>query len=404
MFEQFETISTLLQPGVLIPEEYFKYFSHLPSFVYGFLAAFILTPIIGYIAKKIGATYKPMQKQKDREFDNAQKAIHEVETPALGGMAITIPLFIFIIVTYGFTEITIPLLIALGILILNGILDDVIVIPSTIQLLLQTLAAVVIAFSSINLASVNNPFGGLIDLNWGEASFNFIGIFWQFIFPGDLLLIAWILICNISMKVVGGSPALIESNSFIAFVLLFILGVRTTSDFVTVNSIFIAGSLLGLIIFAFPPEKIFSGASGKGIYGFLIAIFAIINGAKFATTLLIILMPIIDFSFVLIKRMIVHKIVNPFKLMKISDTNHLHHQLIALGFSRRKVLLIETSITLLIGSIAVFSTGAFKFFFIIFSFFILVTGILIVHWIKNRFDKKKAEPVEEKSPEAKYVY
>jgi UDP-GlcNAc:undecaprenyl-phosphate GlcNAc-1-phosphate transferase len=397
-------ISDLLKPGVIFSEEYLKYIVHLPNFVYGFLIALLLTPIIGKLAFKYGITYKPASKRLGKDYDNAEKAIHDVETPALGGLAVTLPLLIFVIVMFGWNSISAPFIIALTIMIVGSTLDDIYNLPAIAQLGTQLLASAVIAFSIIDISIIASPFGGIVNLNWANLSFSAFNIPWNLIFPGEFILVAWIMICINAVKWVGGSPGLMESNSFVAFILLYILGIRTASDFVTVNSIFIAGGLLGFLVFAFPPQKIFSGTPGKALYGFIIAVFAIINGAKFASTLMILLLPILDFAFVIIKRIIKHKEFNPVKLMRLNGKDHLHHQLISLGLSRKQVLMAESSITLFIGSIAILSTGASKLFLLVIAAFLILTGILAINIFKQKAEEKRVKELEPESPESKYTY
>ena len=46
----------------------------------------------------MGVTYRPRTKRRGREYDNPEKALHDKETPSLGGLAITIPLLFAILV------------------------------------------------------------------------------------------------------------------------------------------------------------------------------------------------------------------------------------------------------------------------------------------------------------------
>lgn len=387
-----------------LPEEYRRYLMFLPLLFIGFLATLLLAPIIGKIAFKFGITYKPHEKRKGKEFDNPEKHIHDRETPIPGGLAITIPLFIFILVFFKLDSVTIPFMFAFGVLIISSALDDIFNLPAIAQALAQIVAASIIAFSVVDLAFVNNPFGGIINLDWAHLSFDLFGLPMNFVFPGDLILIAFIGVCINAMKWVGGSPGLMESNSLIAFLMLFLIGVRTFSEFVSASSIFVVGALFGLLFYAFPPQKIFSGSSFKSISGFLIAVFAIINGSKFATGIMILLLPLADFLYVIIKRYIAYRPRNPLQLIRINDTNHLHHQLLGLGLSARQVLMAETSITLFIGAIAVFSTGTMKFFAILIFGFLLLGGISLTHILRGRKAKKDAEEKAKQTPESKYVY
>lgn len=376
-----------------------RYIVYWPLFVIGLVLSFILTPLLGKLAYKWGVTYRPRTKRRDREYDNPEKALHDKETPSLGGLAITIPLLFAILVFFRLDAFTIPIIISLFILVLGSILDDIFNLPSKVQLFFQIFASLIVAFSIIDLTHISffsSDFINLTSLIW---RFNLFSIPFSFVFPGDLILFLWILLCINSVKWVGGSPGLIESYSLVIFVLLFIIGVRTYSLFTSSLSVFISGGLLSLLFFAFPPPKIMSGSTGKSLYGFLISILALITGIKFSITIMLVALPVIDSMFVLINRYITYKPKNLLELMRINDTSHLHHKLLQLNLSSRQVLLIETTFALLIGSIAILSVGAFRYFALIFTLFLIIAFIAYINY---RASKKESE--ERKSPESKYSY
>ncbi|OGC38096.1 hypothetical protein A2436_02620, partial [candidate division WS6 bacterium RIFOXYC1_FULL_33_9] len=346
-----------------------------------------------------GVTYQPKTKRKGREFDNAEKAIHEVETPALGGLAVTLPILIAIPILFKLDALTIPILIASAILVIGSTLDDIFNLPAKVQLGYQLLAASTIAVSIIDLSSISFFADDLLNLTSATWSTTILSIPLSFVFPGDLILIVWIFLCINSVKWVGGSPGLIESYSLNIFILLFLIAVRTFSLFTSTLSILIAGSLLGLLYFAFPPPKIMSGSSGKTAYGFFISVLALISGVKFSTTIMLLALPIIDALYVILYRYIKYKPKNPIELIKINDTSHFHHRLLALNLSTKQTLLIETSISILIGSLAILTTGAMRYFALIFSL-ALVIGLIV--FINYKANKKEIE--KERSPESKYSY
>jgi UDP-GlcNAc:undecaprenyl-phosphate/decaprenyl-phosphate GlcNAc-1-phosphate transferase len=400
----FSSANLLLQkflesiPNISIGSEYLKYLEFWPIFLIGLISSFILTPLIGYIAIKGDITYKPHTKRKGREFDNQAKAMHEGITPALGGLAISIPIFVAILLFFKIDGFTIPILIALGILILGSFLDDVFNLPAGIQFLYQILAAGIIAFSIIDLTSISFLD---IELQRRTLSFSLIGIQQSFVFPGDLILFIWILICINSVKWTAGSPGIVEANSFVIFSLIFIIAVREASLFSSTLSILTAGTLLTFLYFAFPPQKIMSGSVGKTIYGFLICLLAIIADIKISTTIMLLLLPLIDFIYVIIKRIFINKPKNIMELMKINDTNHLHHQLLKLNISRKNVVLIEMSATLLLGSFAILTTGALRYFAIILG---IAIGMAFIVFINIKATTRQEDDEEPKSPESKYSY
>lgn len=157
--------------------------------------------------------------------------------------------------------------------------------------------------------------------------------------------------------------------------------------------------MISLLYFAYPSPKIMSGSSGKSIYGFLIAILALISGVKFSTTLMLLALPIIDALYVIIYRSFKYKPKNPLELMKINDTSHLHHRLLKLDLTSKQVLLIETVLSLVIGSLAILTTGALRYFALIFGIAFVISFIVFINYRANKKEESK-----EKSPESKYSY
>ena len=271
-------LENLLKIGsVDTASQYSKYLNYWPVLLIGLIFSILILPIIGKLATKFGITYKPGVKRKNREFDNPQKAIHEKETPALGGLAVTIPLLIAIPVFFRFDPVITAITIALSILVIGSLLDDLFNLPAKIQLGYQILAALVIAFSVIDLSGISFFTNDLLNLKQSLWSTNIFSMPISFVFPGDLILIFWILLCINAVKWVGGSPGLVESYSLSIFMLLFVISVRTYSLFSSTLSILISGTLIPLLYFAFPPPKVMSGSSGKSVYGFLISILALIK-------------------------------------------------------------------------------------------------------------------------------
>ncbi len=383
-----------------LPESWDKYVAFLPIFLIGFISTLILAPIIGKIAWKHGYTYKPGIKRVDKDFDNPEKALHEGETPALGGLSITIPAFIIMTLSFQLNSFTIPILLALLILIIGSALDDIYNLDSKIQLLFQVVASAIIMFSVIDLSQIGIFSNELINLSAFTWQFNLLGLPLSLALPGDIFLFFWLMLCINSVKWVGGSPGLIESYSSVIFMLLFIIGIRVSSDFSATTAIVITGSLIMFLMFAVPPQKIMSGSPGKSVFGFVIALLALISDSKISTSIMLIGLPLLDALYVVIRRIIVHKPKSLVELMKINDATHFHHQLLKLKLSRRQILLVEGAIALFVGSIAIATTGALRYFLVILGLTVLIMLIAIINFKASQEEKKK----KEESPESKYSY
>ena len=375
-----------------------KYLHFLPIFILGAIATLILTPIVGKIALKYDITYKPGVKRKGRDFDNQQKALHEGVTPALGGLAITIPVFIAILLFFKIDSFTLPILVALLILMVGSALDDIFNLSARTQFIYQLLAAGIIAFSVINLTNLSIFNIQLDAYTW---NFSLFGIQQSLVLPGDIFLILWLVACINAFKWTAGSPGIIESNSLVIFLLIFVIGIRFSSIFSTTISMLIAGGLSLFLVFALPPQKIMTGSAGKSVYGFLICVLSIITDTKLSTTIILLALPIIDFAYVIIKRYIVHKPKSFKELLKINGPDHFHHQLIKLGLNRMQIVLVEMTITLLLGSFAILTTGAFTYFSLV---FVIAISIGTIVFINIKASKKQEKEEKEESPESKYSY
>ncbi len=383
----------------LLGEVWAKYLQFLPIFIIGIISSLILTPIIGYIANKYDITYKPGVKRQGRDFDNQEKAIHEGITPSLGGLAITIPLLLAIIFFFKMDSTTIPILISILILIIGSTLDDIFNLPAKTQLLYQLAASIIIAFSIINLTNLS-----IINIPLDAFTWNFklLGIQNSFVFPGDLIAILWILVCINAYKWTAGSPGIIEGNSIIIFLLIFVIAVRFNILFSSTLSILITGGMIIFFIFALPPQKIMTGSAGKSIYGFLICVLSILANAKLSTSIILLIIPLLDFIFVIIKRYITYKPKSISELMRINGPDHFHHQLIKIGLTRKQVVLVEISLTLFFGSFAILTAETVRYFAIVLAI-ALATGVIVYANIRA-IKKGQKKEINKESPESRFSY
>jgi UDP-GlcNAc:undecaprenyl-phosphate GlcNAc-1-phosphate transferase len=383
-------------PTVIQNSVYGKYLEYWPIFLIGVLAALFLTPLIGKFALKNNITYVPKKGRTD--FDNPEKALHKGITPSLGGLAITIPTLLAIIFFFKLDSFTIPIIASLSVLIIGATLDDIFNLSPKIQILYQIIAAGIIAFSVLSITSIP-----LFDIDLSMFTFDFavFGIQQSLAIPGDIFLFIWLIVCINAVKWTAGSPGIIEANSLVIFSLIFIIAIRDSSIFSSSISALVSGCLLVFLIFAFPPQKIMTGSAGKSVYGFLVCILAIVADAKISTTVMLLMLPLIDFVYVIVKRVLIYKPKSFGELMKLSGPDHLHHQLMKLDLSRPQLVLVEMSATLFLGSFAILTTGALRYFTLTIS---LALGIAFIVYTNIRASRKKKKEEEKESPESKYSY
>ena len=118
--------------------------------------------------------------------------------------------------------------------------------------------------------------------------------------------------------------------------------------------------------------------------GFMLAIFAIISGGKFATAALVLGLPILDAFWVIIRRLA--KKQSPWQ----ADRRHLHHRLLDAGLSQRQAVLTLYVISAGFGIIALSSGTREKFIaaFYLLGLIIFIAVILLSLELKGRNEKK----------------
>src|SRR4029079_11274686 len=111
--------------------------------------------------------------------------------------------------------------------------------------------------------------------------------------------------------------------------------------FVAATLSILLGSLLGLLIWNFPPASIFMGDSGSLVIGFVLGVLTIrttflARGADFRAGWYGVLAPLIVMALPLYDLVVVSMIrLSRGKSPFVGDTNHFSHRLVARGMSRR---------------------------------------------------------------------
>lgn len=329
-----------------------------------FLLAFLFTPIVRnyFIKKKL--VEDPVEKQKKTGNATALSTV-----PRGGGIPIFVAFILTIILLLPLDKHIIGIIIACTLTLIVGIFDDLFDISPKLRLFTNVVSAIAIVSSGIGIAYISNPFGGTIDLSFLKYNFVLFGQAHSIWIISDLLAIIWITWCT---NIVGWSTGVDgQLPGFTAISALFIgfLGMRFSGDTsqwpVIILALALAGSYLGFLPYNIFPQSIMPGYSGKSLAGLLLAVLSILSGAKLATLLLILGIPMIDAVFVIIKR--VRKKKSIFK----SDNNHLHHTLLSLGWSRRQISVFYWGISFVLGSISLFLNSSQKFYTFIGIFILL---------------------------------
>ena len=126
------------------------------------------------------------------------------------------------------------------------------------------------------------------------------------------------------------------------------------------------GATLGFLVYNFNPAKIFMGG-GSAFLGYTLGALSIIGGAKMATILLVMGLPLLDVAWQIIRRLREGK--NPM----MGDRGHLHFRLVDMGYSQRTIVIGYYLFCAAFGAIALVTAS--RFFKLI---SLLVMGALLV--------------------------
>jgi UDP-GlcNAc:undecaprenyl-phosphate GlcNAc-1-phosphate transferase len=263
-----------------------------------------------------------------------------------------------------------PILI-LGII---SFLDDRKNLPVAPRAIIQIAIATFVFWSGIKINFIGNPFSEFF-----HTSENFELANWQWL--SFVLTVGWIIGLQNAMNFFDGLKGLSVGVSGIGFLTLAILGLIRPELFLdplhtnlTMTNFYLAGLCFGAFFF-FWRGKIILGDTGSQILGFLLAVFSIFSGAKIATILLVLGVPILDAFVVTFRRVFIQR-KSPFQ----GDLSHIHHNL-SRRIGENKAVILLLFLSAILGAIAIFFTHFEKMIALLTAFsFVLVFDL----WASRR--------------------
>jgi len=345
-------------------------------FLFSLLLTAVSTPVALFFLKKFNVVDDP-NKHKHPAI------LHKKPIPRGGGIPLFIGAFVACIIFLPLDKIIIATLIASFISLLVGVLDDKFDISPYARFLVNILCAIFVVFMGASIPFITNPFGGILFLNSIHLPF-LQGLSLPLV--SDLIAVLWIVwvmnMLNWSKGVDGQMPGIVAISAIIIGILsLRFSPLDATSTTAAMLSFIVAGASLGFLIFNFYPAKIFPGYGATSIY-LLLAVASILSGAKLATAILVMGVPMTDGLFTILRRILSGK--SPFW----HDKKHLHHLLLNLGLSQRRVALFYWIVSAILGAIALVLSSKGKLFAIIMLVILVGGALLFLHFLINKTDDK----------------
>ena len=164
-----------------------------------------------------------------------------------------------------------------------------------------------------------------------------------------VITIVWLVGITNAFNLIDGLDGLASGAAL--FSSLVILGVSISQErtLMIVVSLVLCGALAGFLRYNFNPASIFLGDSGALFTGFLLAALSVLGTQK-ATTAVAIVVPILAFGFPVVDTaMTMGRRLVSRKPVFQGDSEHIHHMLLARGWSQRRAALVLYGVCALFG-------------------------------------------------------
>ena len=365
------------------------------SFLLAFIVSFMVTPYSIKIAEKIGAIDIPKDDRRMRK-----KSI-----PKLGGLAVITGFAISLIYLISVMNIegSINLFdeneylkkligVGLGVIIITitGVIDDTKTLKPLQKLFGQVLAAIVAVSFGIKIGAEDIPFVANMEIANEISTF---------------ATIIWIIVITNAINLIDGLDGLSSGIALISCISLLIIFALNYSPMIAILMITsLIGALVGFLPFNFSPAKTFIGDTGSNFLGYILSIVSILGVAKTYTAVVIALpmlvlgLPIFDVVWAIIRRVIKGKSI---KAIFKADKGHLHHRLIAKGFSQKQAVLVMYAMSAALGLFAIIllESGIWKAL----SFLLMVIAALFLGY-RNFLTEKSEKGEKYECGVCKYIY
>ena len=364
------------------------------AFLLAFIVSFMATPYTIKLAHKIGAVDVP----KD------ERRMHKKAMPKFGGPAVILGFLvstIYLLIVMGMENTInlagneqygmklIGMFLGICVITITCVIDDIKTIKPITKLSGQLVAAIIAVAFGLRIGDIDIAFFSTSEL--GEVF-------------SAVLTVLWIVGVTNAINLIDGLDGLSSGISVISAISLLVIFVLNGSPLVSIILITaLAGALVGFLPFNFAPAKTFIGDTGSNFLGYSLSIISILGMAKTYTMAVIVLplivlgLPIFDTIWAIIRRLIKGKSI---KAIFKADKGHLHHRIVAKGFSQKQAVLILYGLSATFGIFAVIllDSGIWKALS-----FLLMVIVAIGLGYKN-FQEEKSENKKYECVECKYIY
>jgi UDP-GlcNAc:undecaprenyl-phosphate GlcNAc-1-phosphate transferase len=287
------------------------------QYVMSFILAMVVTmtwlPLLARLATKWLIVDQP-----------GARKVHATPIPRIGGLAMAIGVFVAALISIDLQEQDRWFLVAAGVLVLFGVLDDRFDLDYRVKLVGQLVAVIIVALP-------------------GHVQVHTITLDDRVMLPDwialPLTIIFLVGITN-AINLADGLDGLAGGTTFLCLCAVALLSSVGDQGAGTAIGLAFAGAVLGFLRFNTYPASVFMGDAGSQLLGFTVGVLSIratqslSSEVSAAIPILLLALPILDTLSVMAQR--VGEGRSPFS----PDKNHIHHKLLALGFGHHEAVMV----------------------------------------------------------------
>ena len=215
-----------------------------------------------------------------------------------------------------------------------GLIDDVRPMRARWKFLAQIVIACGVFIAGVRVSTLSLPFVGLVDLG---------GI------VGMVFTVVWFVGITNAFNLIDGLDGLAAGAALFALSTMFVVASYNGLVGPATVTIILAGATVGFLCFNFHPASIFLGDSGSLFLGFMLAGIGLLGSQKSPTVIAVAIpivslgLPVLDTTLAVARRFLRGQPIFT------ADRAHIHHRLLSLGHSPRRVALLLYSACALLG-------------------------------------------------------
>ena len=354
--------------------------------------------VIGIVAAALSAFFIPALTRVAHQLGllqapSSDRHVHTKPVPRIGGLGLFVAFVVGVGISFSLPVDRFPIEVERIALLLAGaavivavmLYDDMVGLAPLPKLAWQILAAAMVIVPRLRgpdhglvIDQFNSPFGGVIQLPVLIAM-----VFTLFWIVGMMNTLNWL----DGLDGLAGSVTLIASA--VLFIHTFFYPAGNPEFTISLLPLALGAAVLGFLPYNWNPARIIMGDTGSMFLGYALAVISIIGGAKIATALLTLWLPILDVAWV-----ILYRVLNGSSPLQ-ADRGHLHHRLLDLGWSQQQVVLLFAGISAALGAASLLLPGpGLKLFALI---GVTMVGLIVLAGLARRSSQVAKQPVSELS-------